>query len=181
MALLAGVHTREDHHKLLAELIRSLVAGNDILIGILGISFGCGRVLRMSLFFHGDAHISFDFELHGRIVSLPIEEWSVAILLAIEVILEREDVIGGVLVHRRIRIGANNEGCITAISDNDYGNHQHGRVHHASREEVFFLQEKAGQKENQNDANNGTLHEEKCSREGQCEHETDIHAQARFL
>ena len=135
----------------------------------------------MSLFFHGDAHVSFHFEFHGRIVGLPIEERTVAILLAVEVILEREDVIGGVLVHRRIRIGANNEGCITAISDNDHGNHQHSRVHHASREEVFFLQEKAGQKENQNDADNGTLHEEKCSREGQCEHETDIHAQARFL
>ena len=108
MTSLGRIHTREEHAELLHEDIISLVARDDIMV-FLALHFGCRCILRVSLFFNGYAHIPFDTQFNGRIVGLAVEQRSVAILLTIEVVFEREDIIRRVLVHRRVGTGTNDQ------------------------------------------------------------------------
>ena len=85
----------------------------------LAFHFRRGRILRMSFLLHRHAHVSFDTQLDGSVVCLAVEERTIAVLLTVEVVLEREDIVGAVLVHRGVGIGTNDERSVRTVPDED--------------------------------------------------------------
>ena len=136
MTALRGVHAREEHAELLHVLVVGLVTGDDIMV-LLAFHLWCGCILGMAFLLYRHAHVAFDTQFDGGVVCLAVEQRTIAVLLAVEVVLEREDIIGTVLIHRRVGIRANDEGCVGAVTNQDDGQHQHTRVEPAP--EVFAL------------------------------------------
>ena len=137
MVRLRRVHTGEEHLKLVHIHIRVLVTRNHITV-LLTVLFGCWCILRMSLFLYRHAHIALDIQLNRRIVGLSVEQWCIAILLAVEVVLEREDIIWRVLIHRCVRIGANNNSCIASIANHHHCYHHGDRIEPTCRDHFFL-------------------------------------------
>ena len=127
MTSLRRIHTREDHAELLHVLVGSLMTGNDIMV-FLAFHFRCRSILRMTDFFYRDTHVSFHAQFYRCVVGLTVEKRPIAVLLTVEVVLEREDIIRAVLIHRCICIGADHEGCVRTITDQDDRYHQYGCV-----------------------------------------------------
>ena len=82
----------------------------------------------MSLILYGYAHVALHAQFNRRVVSLTIEKRAVAVLLAVQVILEREDVIGTVLIHWCVGVRTDDECGIGAVSDENDRHHQHAGV-----------------------------------------------------
>ena len=75
----------------------------------------------MSLFLYRHAHITFDTQFNRCVVSLTIEQRTITVLLAVEVVFKAEDVIRTVLIHRCVGIRANDKRRIGAITNEDNG------------------------------------------------------------
>ena len=124
MASLRRIHTREEHAELRHILIGRFIARDHIMI-FLAFHFRRRSILGMSLFFNRDAHISFHTQFNRSIIGLSVEQRSVSVLLTVQVILEREDIIRRVLIHRCICIRANDQSSIAAIADEDNRKHDY--------------------------------------------------------
>ena len=123
MVRLTRIHAREQHLELAHILIRRLISRQSITV-FLALYFRSRSILRMTLFFHRNAHVSLHFQLHRRIVCLAVQQRTIAILLTIQIILQTEHVIRRVLIHRRIGIGTNHQHRITRVTDNNHRHHQ---------------------------------------------------------
>ena len=63
-----------------------------------------------------------------RRIGLTIEERSLTILVACQIGCQREDILGGVLVHRRIGCRTDEDNGIAAVSDDEHQKTEQGRV-----------------------------------------------------
>ena len=164
MARLRGVHAREEHHELVHEDIGSLVSGYYIAV-FLSLHFRCGSILCMPLFLHGNTHITFHLQFHGGVVGLSVEERTVAVLLTVEVVFQREDIIGRVLVHRRLCRGADNQSRITAVADENNRYHECSRVEQPCGHHLLLPKQQPDQCCRYQHSHPPFLEQECCSRE----------------
>ena len=79
-------------------------------------------------------------EGHLRGVGLSVEQRACAILFASQVFAQREDVLRRVLIHRRVRCGADDDERVGRIAHHDEQRTEQGGVQRAGADAVFFLQ-----------------------------------------
>ena len=139
VARIAGVHTRKEHPELIHILVGCLVAGNDILV-LLPFLIRGGSILSVSFLLHGYAHVALYAQFDGCIVGMTEEERTVAILLTVKIVLEREHIVGRVLIHRCIGIGAYDNSSVAAIAYQYHSEHNKSCIAPAchSSSSVFF-------------------------------------------
>ena len=82
MASLRGIHAREEHAELLHIDVIGLITGNRVVI-FFSLYFRSRSILGMSFLLHRYAHVAFHAQFNRSIVSLAVEERSVAILLTV--------------------------------------------------------------------------------------------------
>ena len=94
------VHTWEEH--ILCIYILVLMAYYEVRVLLIGRSLLLALINRCPFLRHRLAHVAVSFESHLRSVSLTIEQWSIAILVAAQITAQGEDILRRVLVHRRV-------------------------------------------------------------------------------
>ena len=123
-------HAREQHVLCIHNSILRLC--NIVFVSLLAIAGRCGLSL-----VYGSALLEFHAHHIGtcdrfidwlRRVGLAIEQRTLAILVAGEIACECEDIVGRVLVHRRIGCRTNQDDCIAAIADDEHEQAEKGCV-----------------------------------------------------
>ena len=175
MVRLSRVHTWEEHLKLVHILVVGLVTCYYIAV-FLSFYLWCGCILRMSLFLHRNTHITLHLQFHRCIIGLSVEQWCIAVLLAVEVVFQREHIVGRVLIHRRVRIGANHYRRIARIANHHHSHHHRYRIQPTRRDNIFLHKEHYQHRRYQHNAYHSTLLNEwhTCQRHRQ--HEGDNRA-----
>ena len=90
--MVGTMHTREEHRGLHHILL--LGAYHEILVLFIGLCLLLGHVYLGTLFHYGNQILTLYLTCHLRGVGAAIEEGRVAILLAVEVATESEDILG---------------------------------------------------------------------------------------
>ena len=90
-----------EEHVLLIDIVR-LVALYLVAVGLVGRLLFLALIDGCSLLADGHAVVAFGLEQHLTRVGRSVEKRTVAVLFAAQVGAQREDVLGRVLVHRRI-------------------------------------------------------------------------------
>ena len=137
-------HTRERHLKLLHILVGLLVTGTLIAIG-LTVHMRSRCILRIATLHYGFADITLHLQLYRRVVRLSVQQRRVTILLTVQVVLQREDIIRRVLIHRCIRIRTNYQHRITRVSHQHHSDHQRERIQPTGINPVFTRQQHSNQ------------------------------------
>ena len=127
----------------------------------------------MSLLLNRHTHIALDFEFNRGVVGLSVEQWCVAILLAVEVVFQREDIVWGVLVHWGVRRRTNHDSRIAGVADDDYGHHHGDGVEPTSWDDVFLQEENHQHGNHQDNTNHCTLLDKWYARERHRQHKGD--------
>ena len=127
MASLRRIHTREEHAELRHIFVRRLISGDNIMV-LLTLFFRSRSILRVALFLYRHAHIPLDAQLNRRIISLAVEQRTVAVLLTVQIILQTEHIIRAVLIHRRVGVGTNHQSGVRAVTDEDHSHHQNAGI-----------------------------------------------------
>ena len=128
MASLRGIHTREERAELLHIDVVRLVTGDHIVV-FLALYFRCRSILRVTFFLYRHTHIALDTQFNRRIIRLAVEQRTITVLLTVEVVLQTEDVIRTILIHRRIGVRTNDQRSVGTVTD------QYNSYHHSSRVE----------------------------------------------
>ena len=124
-----AIHAREEHtwcHHvvLVAEVFGIAVSAVGGCLHCLGIDGG-GRIFLITV-----VAGLVDLEKNGRLERRTVEQRSLAILLAAQVGAERKHVVGRVLVHRRIGVGADKQKRVARIADENHENAQRHECQH---------------------------------------------------
>ena len=159
MASLTRIHAREEHTELFHEHIIGLIACDHIMV-FLAFFLRSRSILSVSLFLYRNTHVSFYSQLYRRIVRLTIEKRTVAILLTVEIILQREHIIGAVLIHRCVRIRTDHQSRIGTVTDQNNGNHQRSRVQPTGRNNFALTKQQRQQHYRQQNADPPCLEQE---------------------
>ena len=172
MVRLRRVHTREKHLELVHVNIRILVSRYDIAI-FLSIHLWSWSILCMAFFLHRHTHITFHIQFNRSIVCLTIEERCIAILLAIEVIFEREDIVWRVLIHWGICIRANHNSRIASITNHHYSDHRCNGIKPTCWYNILLYEQNDQHCDNQQDTNHCTLFDKRHTSQGHCQHKRE--------
>ena len=134
------VHTREQH--VLGVFVFILRADDEV--GVLLILGGFLLALPHGLALRHDglAVVAVLLKSHLRGESLSVEQWAIAILVAAQIVAEGEDILGRVLVHRRIGRRADHDQGVARVADHQHEHAEQHRVLRTSRDErqLVFLQ-----------------------------------------
>ena len=95
-----AVHTWEEH--ILCIYILVLMTYYEVRVLLIGRSLLLALINRCAFLHHRLAHVAVRLESHLRSVSLTIEQWSIAILVAAQITAQGEDILRRVLIHRRV-------------------------------------------------------------------------------
>ena len=169
---LCRVHTREEHLKLVHVLITGLISRYYVAVFFPFYS-RCRSVLRVTLFLYRNTHIALHLQFHRRIIGLSVEEWRIAILLAVEVVFQREDIVWRVLIHWGVRIGANHYRRITGIANHHHRHHHGNRIQPTCRDNIFLHKEYHQHRDNQHYANHSTLFDKWHTSQRHCQYKGD--------
>ena len=159
MVCLARVHTWEEHFELVHVYIGILVPRYYIAI-FLALDLWCRSILGMSLFLNRYTHIALHLEFYRCVVCLSVEQRCISILLAVEVVLEREDIVGGVLVHWRVGIGADHDSSIATITNNHNRHHHSNGIEPTGWDNIFLHKKDNKHCDNQKNTNQCALLDE---------------------
>ena len=130
----SGVHTWEEHVLHVFGLLFPVY--DEVTVGLVGAVFlpalVDGRTLR---------HLHIAVVIGGilRVVGLTVEQRAVAILVAAQVVAQGEDVLGRVLVHRRVGGRANHNHGIGGVADEEHEHTQRHRVLHTGGDEQHAI------------------------------------------
>ena len=118
LGVAGGVHAREQH--VLCVLISVLMAHHEVGVLLVLRGFLAAAVDGSALVHHGLAHVAIGLQRHLRGVGTSVEQRAVAILVAAQIATKCKDVLGRVLVHRRVGRRANHDEGIRRVA-----NHEH--------------------------------------------------------
>ena len=137
----AGVHSREEHLGARGVFIAD---GFFVLVVAIAFKFVFGHVALHAVALDGDELLVNVVALacktaDGRLaqVGFAVEQRTLAVLLAVEVTAQGEDILGGVLVHRRVGRGAHHDDCVRGIANHHHEHTEQRGVEEALAQEVF--------------------------------------------
>ena len=181
MLALARVHTGEEHLELIHVHVRVLVARDHVFVALVGRSLGLGSILRVALLLDGDAHVALHLQFHRRVIDLSVQQRRVAVLLAVQVIFQREHVVRRVLVHRRVGRAADDDGGVARVTDHQHRDHHGGGVQHSHRHFLALYHEDSHQGDDHQDTYPYALFDERDTRQGHRQHERNEGARVQRL
>ena len=125
----AAVHAREEH--VLCIFVVCLVADDFVAVFFVGRLLLLTLVDGCALFADRHAVLSLDLQGHLGVVGRAVEEGCLSVLLASQVVAQREDVFRRVLVHRRVGRGADDNDGVGRIADDHHRQAEDGGVERA--------------------------------------------------
>ena len=154
MVLLSRVHTWEEHLKLVHVFVARLVPSYHIAVFL---PSWCRSILRMTLLLYRYTHIALHIKFHRSIVCLSVEQWCITILLTVEVVFQREDIIRRVLIHWRICRRTNHNRCIASIANHHHSHHHSNGIQPTCGNNIFLQEQYNQHCDNQHNSYHSTL------------------------